>query len=110
MLFFSVTPNPLFIPERYRQFIDSNIRRVYIDEQKTRRLQDQTTRLEARVQSLEKQKDSLMKRCESSMQAIQGYAAREREARLHCEELQKELVQTKRALSLQTALVSQNQS
>lgn len=65
--------------------------------------------LDARVQSLEGQKEMLMERCEHNMQTIEGYATKEREARLRCEELEKELVQTKRALSQATLVNSQNQ-
>lgn len=56
--------------------------------------------LDARVRSLESEKDLLMERCESSMRAAQNYAEKEREARLRCESLEKELRQANKTVQL----------
>ncbi|GJJ11414.1 hypothetical protein Clacol_005647 [Clathrus columnatus] len=105
-MFSLVTANPLFIPEKYHQFIDSNIRRIYLDDSKTKRLQDRVTHLEARLRSLEADKELLMKRCESSMQRADTYAAKERIARLNNDSLAKELMHANESVAQLTRLMN----
>jgi len=81
----------MFIPEKYRQFIDSNIRKIYTDTTDEEELRDQVDVLTERVQSLEEQKEQLMDRCESYMRANQVIAEKEKQARLRMELMQKEL-------------------
>lgn len=94
-----MTPNTMFIPEKYRQFIDSNIRKVYIDNSAEVELQERMEQLEARIHSLEHQKDQLMERCESFMRANQIHAEREKHARVRLEQTRKELVQANEAVA-----------
>jgi hypothetical protein len=89
----TVSPDPAFVPEKYRPFIDSNIRRVYLDNSVEATLQKSAAQLQARVESLEKDKDLLMDKCESHMAAANNHAQREREARMQCAALQNELKQ-----------------
>ncbi|KAF8511786.1 hypothetical protein BU17DRAFT_96845 [Hysterangium stoloniferum] len=80
----------MFIPEKYWPFIDSNVRRVYFDGE-SGVSQDRVAQLEERVMSLEGQKELLMDSCERYMLAADAHAEKEKEARLQCDRLQKEL-------------------
>lgn len=97
----TVSPNAMFVPEKYRQFIDSNIRRIFLDNSGEQALKGRVTQLEARVKSLETQKDLLMERCESYMAASVRHAESEREMRTRCTLLQDELRQTNRSVAEQ---------
>lgn len=81
----------MFVPEKYRQFIDSNVRKIYMDNSTELALQERVAQLEARVSSLETQKDHLIDRCESYMQASSRHAENEKDARTRCTVLQEEL-------------------
>lgn len=56
-------------------------------------LQSKVAQLEARVKSLEREKDLLIVKCESRMAVAESHAEGEREARIRCATLQKELKQ-----------------
>ncbi|KIJ55562.1 hypothetical protein M422DRAFT_63599 [Sphaerobolus stellatus SS14] len=90
-----VSPNQMFIPEKYRQFIDSNVRKLYIDDSPEKELQERVVQLEARVMSLEMQKDQLMERCELYMQSNQMFALREHRMRERYVQLQDQIAQAK---------------
>ncbi|KAF8586442.1 hypothetical protein K439DRAFT_1631697 [Ramaria rubella] len=97
-----VSPNAVFVPEKYRQFIDSNIRKVYLDRDHSAEhvLQDRVLQLQERVRCLERQKDQLMNRCEASIAAVKNLAGREKDARTHSAMLQKELKQANQSIAL----------
>ncbi|KAF8527284.1 hypothetical protein JB92DRAFT_2866577 [Gautieria morchelliformis] len=94
-----LSPNTIFIPEKYRQFIDSSVRRLYLDNSAEQGLQERVAQLEARVQSLETQKDMLMDRCESYKAASIHHAENEKDVRRRCTVLQKELRQANQSVA-----------
>lgn len=89
----TVSPNATFIPEKYRQFIDSSVRRLFLDNSGEQVLQERVAQLEARINSLETQKDLLMDKCESYMTASIRHAENEKKMRTRCTLLQNELIQ-----------------
>jgi DNA repair exonuclease SbcCD ATPase subunit len=94
-----VIPNAIFVPEKYHPFIDSSVRRIYLDNSAELALQEQVKQLEARVKSLETQKDQLMDRCESYMQASLRHAENEKDVRTRCTALKKELKQANQSVA-----------
>jgi hypothetical protein len=87
----TVSPKTIFVPEKYHQFIDSSVRRIFLDSSGEQALQDRVAQLEARVNSLEAQKGLLMNKCESYMTASIRHAENEKEMRERCNLLQNQL-------------------
>ena len=81
------------MPAKYHKFIIPSVRRVFLDNpaESNKALKANVARLEERVRNPEKDKTLLMDRCEASMAASSKHAEGERDARMACEALRREM-------------------
>ncbi|KAI0732152.1 hypothetical protein C8Q72DRAFT_774855 [Fomitopsis betulina] len=87
------TPDLRFVPAKYHKYIIPSVRRVFFDApgDSNRALKATVVRLEERVKGLESDKTLLMERCEASMVASSKHAEGERDARMECEHLRRDM-------------------
>ncbi|KAG5725038.1 hypothetical protein E4T56_gene12397 [Termitomyces sp. T112] len=89
--FHLLTPDLVYLPKKYHEYVMPVVRRVYLDLPRYSDLKKELKSSRERIKKLEKDNDILMRQCERHMAAAKAQAEGERAARQRATDLQSQL-------------------